>query len=171
MDDIPATKQQTLCDWLERTKPQLSFPCLWLSIGLLANATCYGFVSDSGGGCKHSKLILLFRLISVLRRGGNDPQKTYQVLFAIWLLTFQSTIAAQLNEWVITFHLPPLLLIPLFKSRKYDVISTLMEIAKSAVKEKVVRITMAIFKVGGTQRGMVISLMLTIESHWTGTEK
>jgi hypothetical protein len=34
-----------------------------------------------------------------------------------------------------------------------------------------VRITMAIFKVGGTQRGMVISLMLTIESHWTGTEK
>jgi hypothetical protein len=66
---------------------------------------------------------------------------------------------------VITFHLPPLLLIPLFKSRKYDVISTLMEIAKSAVKEKVVRITMAIFKVGGTQRGMVISLMLTIESH------
>ncbi|SAM06095.1 hypothetical protein [Absidia glauca] len=66
-------------------------------------------------------------LISVLRRGGNDPQKTYQVLFAIWLLTFQSTIAAQLNE-------------------KYDVISTLMEIAKSAVKEKVVRITMAIFK-------------------------
>ncbi|KAI8342390.1 ATPase V1 complex subunit H [Chlamydoabsidia padenii] len=66
-------------------------------------------------------------LISVLRRGGNNPQKTYQVLFTIWLLTFQSTIASQLNE-------------------KYDVITTLMEIAKSAVKEKVVRITMAIFK-------------------------
>ncbi|CAO3596777.1 unnamed protein product [Absidia cylindrospora] len=66
-------------------------------------------------------------LISVLRRGSSDPQKTYQVLFALWLLSFQSTIAAHVNG-------------------KYDVIPTLMEIAKSAVKEKVIRITMAIFK-------------------------
>ncbi|KAI8092784.1 ATPase, V1 complex, subunit H [Halteromyces radiatus] len=66
-------------------------------------------------------------LISILLQNGNNPQKTYEVLFAVWLLTFQSKIAGHLNE-------------------KYDVIPTLMEIAKSAVKEKVIRITMAIFK-------------------------
>ncbi|KAI8074665.1 armadillo-type protein [Gongronella butleri] len=66
-------------------------------------------------------------LVGILKKGGPDPQKVYEVLFAVWLLTFNTTIAEQINA-------------------KYDVIPTLMEIAKSAVKEKIIRMTMAIFR-------------------------
>lgn len=54
---------------------------------------------------------------------------TYELVFAIWLLTFDRDIAANLNQ-------------------KYDVIPTLIEVAKQAVKEKIIRVVVATFKVG-----------------------
>lgn len=53
---------------------------------------------------------------------------TYEIVFAIWLLTFDRDIAANLNK-------------------KYDVIPTLIEVAKQAVKEKIIRVVVATFKV------------------------
>ncbi|KAF7725716.1 H(+)-transporting V1 sector ATPase subunit H [Apophysomyces ossiformis] len=67
------------------------------------------------------------RLVNILKTGNSNPQQVYEVTFAIWLLTFDKEIAANLN-------------------RKYDVIPTLIEIAKSAVKEKVIRVVVATFK-------------------------
>ncbi|KAL0090381.1 ATPase, V1 complex, subunit H [Phycomyces blakesleeanus] len=66
-------------------------------------------------------------LVNVLKRGSSNPQKVYETLFAIWLLTFEKQISTHLNA-------------------KYDVIPTLIDIAKSAVKEKIIRIVVAIFK-------------------------
>ncbi|KAI8140720.1 armadillo-type protein [Fennellomyces sp. T-0311] len=65
--------------------------------------------------------------INVLKKGNANPQVMYEITFALWLLTFDAEIAANLN-------------------RKYDVIPTLVEIAKSAVKEKIIRVVVATFK-------------------------
>ncbi|KAI9496928.1 ATPase V1 complex subunit H [Zychaea mexicana] len=65
--------------------------------------------------------------INVLKKGNSNPQVTYEAVFALWLLTFDEEIAANLN-------------------RKYDVIPMLVEIAKSAVKEKIIRVVVATFK-------------------------
>ncbi|ORX51659.1 ATPase, V1 complex, subunit H [Hesseltinella vesiculosa] len=62
-------------------------------------------------------------LVSRLDRSAS-PQMQYQVIFCLWLLTFEPTIAAEINE-------------------KYDIIPTLVDLAKSAVKEKVIRVAMA----------------------------
>ncbi|KAJ1719797.1 H(+)-transporting V1 sector ATPase subunit H [Coemansia erecta] len=74
------------------------------------------------------------RLVDVLRRtvvGGRAPrgvvavpQTQYEVVFCLWLLTFEAAVAAQLN-------------------RTYDVIPLMVEIARAAVKEKVIRIIVA----------------------------
>ncbi|KAJ1839329.1 H(+)-transporting V1 sector ATPase subunit H, partial [Coemansia sp. RSA 2703] len=76
----------------------------------------------------------LGRLVEVLRRtvvGGRAPrgvvavpQTQYEVVFCLWLLTFQKPIAESLN-------------------RTYDVIPLMVEIARAAVKEKVIRIIVA----------------------------
>ncbi|KAG0179240.1 H(+)-transporting V1 sector ATPase subunit H [Apophysomyces sp. BC1034] len=66
-------------------------------------------------------------LVNILKTGSSNPQQVYEVTFAIWLLTFDKEIAANLN-------------------RKYDVIPTLIDIAKSAVKEKIIRVVVATFK-------------------------
>ncbi|KAI9322897.1 armadillo-type protein [Dichotomocladium elegans] len=66
-------------------------------------------------------------LVHILKKGSSNPQVLYELCFAIWLLTFDQEIAANLN-------------------RKYDVIPTLIEVAKSAVKEKVIRVIVATFK-------------------------
>ncbi|KAI7862067.1 ATPase V1 complex subunit H [Spinellus fusiger] len=55
------------------------------------------------------------------------PQMQYQVIFCLWLLTFETNIASEINE-------------------TYDIIPLLVEISKAAVKEKVVRVAMATFK-------------------------
>ncbi|PIA13351.1 ATPase, V1 complex, subunit H [Coemansia reversa NRRL 1564] len=49
------------------------------------------------------------------------PQTQYEAIFCLWLLTFERTIAAMLNK-------------------KYDVIPVMVEIARSTVKEKVIRV-------------------------------
>lgn len=68
-------------------------------------------------------------LVNILKKGNSNPQVTYELVFAIWLLTFDRDIAANLNK-------------------KYDVIPTLIEVAKQAVKEKIIRVVVATFKVG-----------------------
>ncbi|KAF9583980.1 H(+)-transporting V1 sector ATPase subunit H [Lunasporangiospora selenospora] len=66
-------------------------------------------------------------LIRVLKIDTPTPQMQYQVIYCLWILTFNTEIAQELN-------------------RKYDVIPQLIEIAKSAIKEKVIRVTIATFK-------------------------
>ncbi|CDH54650.1 atpase v1 complex subunit h [Lichtheimia corymbifera JMRC:FSU:9682] len=66
-------------------------------------------------------------LVNILKKGSSNPQVTYEIVFAIWLLTFDRDIAANLNK-------------------KYDVIPTLIEVAKQAVKEKIIRVVVATFK-------------------------
>ncbi|KAJ2723146.1 H(+)-transporting V1 sector ATPase subunit H [Coemansia sp. Benny D115] len=52
------------------------------------------------------------------------PQTQYEVVFCLWLLTFERSIAASLD-------------------RKHDVVPLLVDIARSAAKEKVVRVVVA----------------------------
>ncbi|KAI9356848.1 armadillo-type protein [Pilaira anomala] len=59
-----------------------------------------------------------------LNKSASTPQIQYQIIFCLWLLTFEKEIAAEINQ-------------------KYDVIPLLVEIAKSAVKEKVIRVSIA----------------------------
>ncbi|KAI8880611.1 ATPase V1 complex subunit H [Backusella circina FSU 941] len=59
-----------------------------------------------------------------LHKSASTPQLQYQIIFCLWLLTFEKEIAANINE-------------------KYDIIPLLVEISKSAVKEKVIRVSVA----------------------------
>ncbi|KAG0046843.1 H(+)-transporting V1 sector ATPase subunit H [Gryganskiella cystojenkinii] len=60
-------------------------------------------------------------LVRILKADSPTPQMQYQVIYCFWILTFDTEIAQDLN-------------------RKYDVIPPLVEIAKSAIKEKVIRV-------------------------------
>ncbi|KAG0251546.1 H(+)-transporting V1 sector ATPase subunit H [Mortierella polycephala] len=60
-------------------------------------------------------------LVRLLKTESPTPQMQYQVIYCFWVLTFDTEIAQDLN-------------------RKYDVIPQLVEIAKSAIKEKVIRV-------------------------------
>ncbi|KAF9153887.1 H(+)-transporting V1 sector ATPase subunit H [Linnemannia schmuckeri] len=60
-------------------------------------------------------------LVKILKTEAPTPQMQYQVIYCFWILTFDTEIAQELN-------------------RKYDVIPPLVEIAKSAIKEKVIRV-------------------------------
>ncbi|KAF9452825.1 ATPase, V1 complex, subunit H [Macrolepiota fuliginosa MF-IS2] len=60
-------------------------------------------------------------------RNAPGPQISYQVVFCFWLLTFEQNIAEQIDK-------------------KYDIIPVLVEVAKSAVKEKVIRVVVATFR-------------------------
>ncbi|KAI8089241.1 ATPase, V1 complex, subunit H [Halteromyces radiatus] len=62
-------------------------------------------------------------LVALLDKSAT-PQMQYQVIFCLWLLTFEPSIAAEINE-------------------KYDIIPTLVDIAKGAIKEKVIRVAIA----------------------------
>ncbi|KAG0000604.1 H(+)-transporting V1 sector ATPase subunit H, partial [Entomortierella chlamydospora] len=60
-------------------------------------------------------------LVKILKTDAPSPQMQYQVIYCFWILSFDKEVAEELN-------------------RKYDVIPILVEIAKSAIKEKVVRV-------------------------------
>ncbi|KAG0274947.1 H(+)-transporting V1 sector ATPase subunit H [Linnemannia exigua] len=60
-------------------------------------------------------------LVKILKTAAPTPQMQYQVIYCFWILTFDTEIAQELN-------------------RRYDVIPPLVEIAKSAIKEKVIRV-------------------------------
>ncbi|KAF9532416.1 armadillo-type protein [Crepidotus variabilis] len=55
------------------------------------------------------------------------PQMSYQVAFCIWLLSFEQNIAEEINK-------------------KYDIVPSLMDVAQTAVKEKVIRVVVATFR-------------------------
>ncbi|GJJ68369.1 V-type H+-transporting ATPase subunit H [Entomortierella parvispora] len=63
-------------------------------------------------------------LVRLLKLDSPSPQMQYQVIYCFWILTFNKEIAQELN-------------------RKYDVIPQLVEIAKSAIKEKVIRVVVS----------------------------
>ncbi|CAO3588003.1 unnamed protein product [Absidia cylindrospora] len=62
-------------------------------------------------------------LVALLDKNGT-PQMQYQIIFCLWLLTFETHIASEIND-------------------KYDIIVSLVDIAKGAVKEKVIRVAIA----------------------------
>ncbi|KAG9284085.1 hypothetical protein G9A89_022859 [Geosiphon pyriformis] len=66
-------------------------------------------------------------LVNILKDKSPTPQMQYQVMFCFWLLTFIKEIAAQFNK-------------------KYDIIPTLIDIAKSAIKEKIIRVIIGTFR-------------------------
>ncbi|KAK3838263.1 MAG: ATPase, V1 complex, subunit H [Linnemannia gamsii] len=63
-------------------------------------------------------------LVRILKVENPGPQMQYQVIYCFWILTFNEEIAKELN-------------------RKYDVIPQLVDIARSAIKEKVIRVVIA----------------------------
>lgn len=92
-------------------------------------------------------IILTRRLSSFVQilQASPSPQMSYQVAFCLWLLSFEQQVAEQINKCVLeasrttctyTLH------------RKYDVIPLLIDIAQGAVKEKVIRVIVATFRVG-----------------------
>ncbi|TFL07561.1 armadillo-type protein [Pterulicium gracile] len=65
-------------------------------------------------------------LIQILRQKPS-PQLTYQIIFCIWLLTFEPDVADQINS-------------------QFDVIPIMLDIAQAAAKEKVVRVVVSTFR-------------------------
>ncbi|KIY43693.1 ATPase, V1 complex, subunit H [Fistulina hepatica ATCC 64428] len=65
-------------------------------------------------------------LIDILKHKPG-PQMSYQVVFCLWLLAFEQSVAEEINK-------------------KYDVIPLLISIAQEAMKEKVVRVVVATFR-------------------------
>jgi V-type H+-transporting ATPase subunit H len=77
---------------------------------------------------------------------------SYQVVFCFWLLTFEQQVAEQLNQYVHSSPPPPASLLSdahhgCGNCRKYDVIPLLTDVAQNAVKEKVIRVVVATFRV------------------------
>jgi V-type H+-transporting ATPase subunit H len=71
----------------------------------------------------------------------------YQLGFCFWLLTFDTAIAEQLNSYV--WGSPtssPLFADLLVPHSKYNIIPLLSDLARQAVKEKVIRIVVAAFR-------------------------
>jgi V-type H+-transporting ATPase subunit H len=62
-------------------------------------------------------------LVDVMKASSN-AQMQYQTIYVLWLLSFEPAIAAQLQK-------------------QYDIVPCFLEFAKSAIKEKVVRIIVA----------------------------
>ncbi|KAF9941057.1 H(+)-transporting V1 sector ATPase subunit H [Modicella reniformis] len=60
-------------------------------------------------------------------KAGSSPQMQYQVIYCFWTLTFDREASQEFN-------------------RKYDLIPHFVEIAKSSIKEKVIRVIIATFK-------------------------
>jgi len=74
----------------------------------------------------------------------------YEVAFCLWLLSFDDTIAKTINKYVCSIYLSRIHTGSLNINsvpRKYDVIPVLAKVAKNAVKEKVIRVVVATFRV------------------------
>jgi len=65
-------------------------------------------------------------LVDILRHKPT-PQMSYQVIFCLWLLTFEQDVAAQINK-------------------KFDIIPLLISVAQVAAKEKIIRVIVATFR-------------------------
>ncbi|KWU42070.1 ATPase, V1 complex, subunit H [Rhodotorula sp. JG-1b] len=62
-----------------------------------------------------------------LLRGYSSPQMQYQLAFCFWLLTFDQTIAEEINA-------------------RYNLIPLLLDLAKQAIKEKILRVVVSTFR-------------------------
>jgi len=69
---------------------------------------------------------LVLGLIQVTKL-NESPQLTYKAVYCVWLLSFDSSISQAINK-------------------KYDVIPSFIKVAKTAVKEKVIRVIVATFR-------------------------
>ncbi|KAF5330527.1 hypothetical protein D9619_005684 [Psilocybe cf. subviscida] len=69
---------------------------------------------------------LINGFVEILKRNPT-PQMSYQVAMCLWLLSYETSIAQQINK-------------------KYDIIPILVEVAQNAVKEKVIRVIVATFR-------------------------
>ncbi|GAA5988701.1 hypothetical protein JCM10908_003681 [Rhodotorula pacifica] len=74
-----------------------------------------------GGGSK-----VVEGLVHLLR-GNPSPQMQYQLAFCFWLLTFDQTIAEEINA-------------------RYNLLPLLLELAKQAIKEKILRVVVSTFR-------------------------
>ena len=78
---------------------------------------------------------------------------SYQVGFCFWLLTFEQEIAEQINK-------------------KFDIIPLLTTVAQTAVKEKVIRVIVATFRVEHSPHAQATaSAHILPEPHYQGTSR
>ena len=70
---------------------------------------------------------------------------SYQVCFCFWLLTFDQEIAENINKFVVLRFI--LLCRTQSPHRTYDIVPLLTDVAQAAVKEKVIRVIVATFRV------------------------
>ncbi|RIA94860.1 armadillo-type protein [Glomus cerebriforme] len=66
-------------------------------------------------------------LVNLLKVRNPTPQMQYQIIFCFWLLTFEREISMEFNK-------------------KYDLVPTLINIAKAAIKEKIIRVIIGTFR-------------------------
>ena len=122
-------------------------------------------VSSQGAFCStRSRWSLSFlfesRLVEILHRNP-PPQMCYQIGFCFWLLSFDTEISEQINKYVHYLTLLRHRARALILIRKYDIIPLLIDIAKAAVKEKVIRVIIATFCVSLYKKLMFGTLRIT----------
>lgn len=93
-------------------------------------------------------VFLFLRLVHILKHSPS-PQMSYQVAFCFWLLSFEQDVAEQINKYALSLisFKSASLVIPFSANRKYDIIPLLIDVAQAAVKEKVIRVVVATFRV------------------------
>ena len=76
----------------------------------------------------YSSIGLMPLMIETLQKFKLNSQMQYQIIYCIWLLSFENDIAVSLN-------------------REHHITPILIDIAQNAIKEKVVRVIASVFKV------------------------
>ena len=92
----------------------------------------------------------LGRLVEILKHRPS-PQMSYQVSFCFWLLSFEQDVVEQINKSALSTFISAIKicrpLMAIVVTRKYDIIPLLIDVAQAAVKEKVIRVVVATFRV------------------------
>jgi V-type H+-transporting ATPase subunit H len=88
--------------------------------------------------------MLEISLVHIMKHSPG-PQMSYQVAFCLWLLSFEQDVSEQINKSVL-YHTLVVIALTL-GCRKYDIIPLLVNVAQAAVKEKVIRVIVATFRV------------------------
>jgi V-type H+-transporting ATPase subunit H len=76
-------------------------------------------------------------ILNLLKKQSTNSQMHYQLISCVWLLSFVPQGAADFSRYVLFCS----------KIRVYQVIPVLKDILKTAIKEKVIRVIIATFKV------------------------
>ncbi|KAI9143650.1 ATPase, V1 complex, subunit H [Paraphysoderma sedebokerense] len=66
-------------------------------------------------------------LITIIKKSNPNPQMQYQIIYCFWLLTYVKSVAAEIN-------------------RKFDIVGPTLDTAKAAIKEKVIRVSLATWR-------------------------